>query len=143
MLLSKMHFNFLKTYQGTLLFRPLFRYTRYMQSLSMFILIFTFPTFIVPEKSVMKIFKNSKIKNLSRNTTPRVMGLWPPFCHYIFLTLETKCGIKLIEVAPQVQVPSSRFYSRLPNRGYENYTYYIYSQTCLKQPCMGSLKCGC
>ena len=35
----------------------LFRYTRYIQSLSMFIGIFTFLAFIVPEKSVTKILK--------------------------------------------------------------------------------------
>ena len=41
------------------------------------------------------------LKNLWRDITPRVMGPWPPFCHYTFLTLETKCGISFIEVGPQ------------------------------------------
>ena len=36
---------------------PLFRYTRYIQSLSMFI---CFLAFIVPEKPVMEIFKRGK-----------------------------------------------------------------------------------
>ena len=29
---------------------------------------------------------------------------WPPFCHYIFVILETKCGISFIEVGPQTEV---------------------------------------
>ena len=36
--------------------------------------------------------------------TLRVMGPWTPFCYYIFLTLETKCGFSFIEVGPQTQV---------------------------------------
>ena len=39
----------------------LFRYTRYIQSLSMFIQTLSFLTSIVPEKSVTKFFKNGKI----------------------------------------------------------------------------------
>ena len=35
-------------------------------------------------------------------TELRVMGPWPPFCHYTFLTLKTKCGIRFIEVGPQI-----------------------------------------
>ena len=77
---------------------PLFQYTRYIQSFTMFIQTLAF---IVPEKSVTKIFKNGKIENISRDITARVMGPWPPFCHYTFLTLETKCGIRFIEVGPQ------------------------------------------
>ena len=26
-------------------------------------------------------------------TSPRVMDPWPPFCHYTFLTIETKCDM--------------------------------------------------
>ena len=40
---------------------PLFQYTQYIQSLSIFIRAFSFLAFIVPEKSVTKIFKNDKI----------------------------------------------------------------------------------
>ena len=39
---------------------PLFQYTRYMQSLPMFIGTFSFLAFLGSEKSVMKIFKNGK-----------------------------------------------------------------------------------
>ena len=39
----------------------LFRYTQYIQSLSMFIPTFSFLAFIVPETSVTKIYKNGKI----------------------------------------------------------------------------------
>ena len=35
----------------------------------------------------------AKFENLPRDITPRVMGPWSLFCHYIFLSLETKCGI--------------------------------------------------
>ena len=41
--------------------RPLFQYTGYIQSLSMLIQAFSFLAFIVPWKSVMKIFKNGVI----------------------------------------------------------------------------------
>ena len=43
---------------------PLFWYLQYIQSLSIFIQTFSFLAFIVPEKSVMKIFKNGKFENL-------------------------------------------------------------------------------
>ena len=40
---------------------PLFWYTQYIQSLSMFIQTISFLAFIVPEKSVTKVFENGKI----------------------------------------------------------------------------------
>ena len=67
---------------------PLFRYIRYINSLSMFIQTFKFLAFVGSEKSVTKIFKNGKIWK-----PPWVKGPWPPFYHYTFLTLETKCGM--------------------------------------------------
>ena len=69
------------------------------QSLSMCIGIFSFLAFIVPE--LQKFSRMAKFKNQSSNITPRVMGLWPPFYHYTFLTFETKCGLRFIEVGPQ------------------------------------------
>ena len=79
----------------------LFWYIRYIQSLSMFIPTFSFLAFLAPEKSVTKIFKNGKSKNLPRDVTPRVMGPWPLFLDYTLLTLETKSSISFIEVGPQ------------------------------------------
>ena len=35
----------------------------------------------------------TKIENLPRDITPRVMGPCPLFCQNSFLTLETKCGM--------------------------------------------------
>ena len=57
-----MHFNFLKSYQWTKL-QELWALGPYtgIQLLSMFIWTFSFPTFIVSEKSVTKIFKNGNI----------------------------------------------------------------------------------
>ena len=66
---------------------PILRYTQHIQPLFMFIQTFNFLAFIIPEKSVTKIFKNVKIENLSRNITPRVMGPWPPFCQSINIIL--------------------------------------------------------
>ena len=55
----------LKTYQGTIPRVidpwPLFRYTLYIRSLSIFIQIFSSIAFIVPEKPVTNFFKNGKI----------------------------------------------------------------------------------
>ena len=31
------------------------------------------------------------------------MGPWPPFFHYIFLTLETKSDLSFIQVGPQTK----------------------------------------
>ena len=42
------------------------------------------------------------LKNLWRDITPRVISPWLPFCHYTFLTLETKCGISFTEVTEYV-----------------------------------------
>ena len=61
-----MHFNFLENLSRDITPRvmdpwPLFQYTLYIQSLSMFIQTFSFLAFIDPEKSVMTIFKNGKI----------------------------------------------------------------------------------
>ena len=49
----------------------------------------------------IKISRMAKFENLWWNITARVMGPWPPFCHYTFLTSESKCGICFIEVGPQ------------------------------------------
>ena len=40
----------------------------------------------------------AKFENLWRDITPRVMGPWPSFCHFTFLTLMTRCGINFIDV---------------------------------------------
>ena len=108
-LLSRTCLNFLKTYymtvrditQGLMDPWPLFLYSLYSLSFSMFIQIFSSLAFIVPEKSVTKFLRMAKFENLSKDISPRVMGLWPPFCHYTFFTLETKCEISFIEVGPQ------------------------------------------
>ena len=42
----------------------------------------------------------TEIGSLRRDITPSVMGPWPLFCHYTFLTLETKSGISFIKVGP-------------------------------------------
>ena len=75
---------------------PLFQYTLYSQSFSMFIQIFSFLVFIVPKKSVTKIFKTGKIWKPIKGHKSKSYGPWPPFCHYTFLTLETKCDISFI-----------------------------------------------
>ena len=60
-----MHFNFLKTYQGTYSksYGPLMLILIYMihPVIVHVYKTFSFLAFLVPEKSVMKIFKNSKI----------------------------------------------------------------------------------
>ena len=66
MLLSKMHLIFFENLPreitpGVMDPWPLFWYTLYIQSLSMLKRIFSFQAFIVPEKSVTKIFKDGKI----------------------------------------------------------------------------------
>ena len=52
-----------RSYWELLLFTPLplFRYTQYIQSLSMYTGTFSFLAFLGSEKSIMKIFKNGKI----------------------------------------------------------------------------------
>ena len=70
-------------------------------SLSMFIQISSYLAFIVPENLLRQILGMAKFENLSKNISPRVMSPWPPFFHYTFLTLETKCDVSFIEVGPQ------------------------------------------
>ena len=60
----------------------------------MFIRFFSFLAFLVPEKSVANIFKNGKIWKPTTGQNSNNYAPWPPFCHYNFLILETKCGIK-------------------------------------------------
>ena len=73
---------------------PLYPNTQYMQSLSVFIQTFNFLAFIVPQKSVTKIFKKGKIWKPIKEQNSKSYG---PFAT-ILLTLETKCGISFIEV---------------------------------------------
>ena len=95
---------------------PLFRYTRYIHPLFMFIRTFSFLAFL---GSVRKVSKITKFENLPRDITPWVMSPWASFCHYTFLILETKYGISFIEVGPQTQRLLSKmhfifFFENLP-----------------------------
>ena len=54
---------------------PLLRYTQYIWSLSMFIRTFSFLALIVPEKYIMKIFKNGKIWKLIKIHNSK--SYWP------------------------------------------------------------------
>ena len=49
---------------------PLFLYTRYIQSLSMFIWTFSFLAFLGSEKTVTKILRMAKFENLPRDIAP-------------------------------------------------------------------------
>ena len=80
---------------------PLLQYTLYIQSFSMFIQILSFLAFIVPEKSVMKIFKKGKILNSMKGCKCKnygplaiVLPLHLPF-------LRDQDVISFIEVGPQ------------------------------------------
>ena len=104
----------------------LFRYTQYIQWFSMFIQIFSFLAFIVPEKSVMKIFKNVRIwkpiKGHKSNSYGPLATILP---WHLFLTLETKCYISFIVVRPQTKKLLSRMHFNVwkPTKGHNSKTY--------------------
>ena len=80
---------------------PLFWYTLYIQSLSMFIQTLSFLAFLGSEKSVTKIFKNGKIWKPSKGHNSMSYGLLATILPIHLPYLETKCGISFIEVGPQ------------------------------------------